>query len=126
MTPTGGAEGVHSAPIMMAENTGIYFLSLSITTIFAIVADFGISPVVIREVAKKPDETTSLVRRALGLKVPLLLRAIISRDGMTADVYPFATKDLLEISARITNEVKQIGRVVYDISSKPPATIEWE
>ena len=56
----------------------------------------------------------------------LALRAITSRDGMTADVYPFETKDLLEISALITNSVRQIGRVVYDISSKPPATIEWE
>jgi GMP synthase (glutamine-hydrolysing) len=45
---------------------------------------------------------------------------------MTADVFPFPTQDLLEISARITNSVKEIGRVVYDISSKPPATIEWE
>ena len=56
----------------------------------------------------------------------LALRAIISRDGMTADVYPFNAKDLLEISSKITNDVPQIGRVVYDISSKPPATIEWE
>jgi GMP synthase (glutamine-hydrolysing) len=56
----------------------------------------------------------------------LSLRAIISRDGMTADVYPFNMIDLLEISARITNSVPAIGRVVYDISSKPPATIEWE
>lgn len=54
------------------------------------------------------------------------LRAVVSRDGMTADVYDFPTKDLLEISAKITNTVKQVGRVVYDISSKPPATIEWE
>jgi GMP synthase (glutamine-hydrolysing) len=54
------------------------------------------------------------------------LRAIVSRDGMTADVYPFNARDLLEISSRITNDVPQIGRVVYDISSKPPATIEWE
>ena len=54
------------------------------------------------------------------------LRAIISRDGMTADVYPFEMQDLLEISNLITNSVKQVGRVVYDISSKPPATIEWE
>ncbi|WP_321991652.1 glutamine-hydrolyzing GMP synthase [Marispirochaeta aestuarii] len=56
----------------------------------------------------------------------LALRAIISRDGMTADVYPFESKDLLEISSLITNSVREIGRVVYDISSKPPATIEWE
>jgi GMP synthase (glutamine-hydrolysing) len=45
---------------------------------------------------------------------------------MTADVYPFESKDLLEISTLITNAVKEIGRVTYDISSKPPATIEWE
>ncbi|MDR1869929.1 MAG: glutamine-hydrolyzing GMP synthase [Treponema sp.] len=56
----------------------------------------------------------------------LALRAITSTDGMTADVYPFETRDLLEISTRITNSVKDIGRVTYDISSKPPATIEWE
>ncbi|GHV69994.1 GMP synthase [glutamine-hydrolyzing] [Spirochaetia bacterium] len=56
----------------------------------------------------------------------LALRAITSADGMTADVYPFNTKDLLEISTLITNSVKDIGRVTYDISSKPPATIEWE
>jgi GMP synthase (glutamine-hydrolysing) len=56
----------------------------------------------------------------------LALRAIVSADGMTADVYPFPVKDLLEISTLITNNVKDIGRVTYDISSKPPATIEWE
>ncbi|MBI9104080.1 MAG: glutamine-hydrolyzing GMP synthase [Spirochaetales bacterium] len=54
------------------------------------------------------------------------MRAIISRDGMTADVYPFEMKDLLEISSLITNSVRQVGRVVYDVSSKPPSTIEWE
>ena len=56
----------------------------------------------------------------------LALRAITSSDGMTADVYPFETRDILEISSLITNSVKGIGRVVYDVSSKPPATIEWE
>ncbi|MDR2501595.1 MAG: glutamine-hydrolyzing GMP synthase [Treponema sp.] len=56
----------------------------------------------------------------------LALRAVVSADGMTADVYPFPMKDLLEIAALITNNVKAIGRVTYDISSKPPATIEWE
>ena len=56
----------------------------------------------------------------------LALRAVVSEDGMTADVYPFEGSDLLGISAAITNKVPGIGRVVYDVSSKPPATIEWE
>ncbi|HSV57190.1 MAG TPA: glutamine-hydrolyzing GMP synthase [Magnetospirillaceae bacterium] len=56
----------------------------------------------------------------------LALRAVVSADGMTADVYPFPMEDLLDISRLITNRVPQVGRVTYDISSKPPATIEWE
>ncbi len=56
----------------------------------------------------------------------LALRAVASLDAITADVYPFAMSDLLEISSLITNRIPEIGRVVYDVSSKPPATIEWE
>ena len=56
----------------------------------------------------------------------LALRAVTSKDGMTADVFDFPLKDLLEISSLITNQVKAVGRVTYDISSKPPSTIEWE
>lgn len=56
----------------------------------------------------------------------LALRAVVSADAMTADVYQFPSADLLEISAMITNKVPEVGRVVYDVSSKPPATIEWE
>jgi GMP synthase (glutamine-hydrolysing) len=56
----------------------------------------------------------------------IALRAICTRDAMTAVPYPFEAKDLLEISARITAGVKDIGRVTYDISGKPPSTIEWE
>jgi GMP synthase (glutamine-hydrolysing) len=56
----------------------------------------------------------------------LALRAVKSTDGMTADWYPFLPKDLATISNRITNKVKGINRVVYDVTSKPPATIEWE
>ncbi len=59
-------------------------------------------------------------------KYVLALRAIQSEDGMTAQPFAFETKDLFEISAAITNRVPQVGRVVYDVSSKPPATIEWE
>jgi GMP synthase (glutamine-hydrolysing) len=54
------------------------------------------------------------------------LRAVASLDAITADVYPFEARDLLEISSLITNRIPEVGRVVYDVSSKPPATIEWE
>jgi GMP synthase (glutamine-hydrolysing) len=56
----------------------------------------------------------------------LALRAVTSRDGMTADWFAFPPPVLALISNRIANEVRGINRVVYDISSKPPATIEWE
>lgn len=54
------------------------------------------------------------------------LRAVTSVDGMTADYYPFEHAFLAQVTNRIINEVKGINRVVYDITSKPPGTIEWE
>jgi GMP synthase (glutamine-hydrolysing) len=54
------------------------------------------------------------------------LRAVTSTDGMTADYYPFEHSFLSRVSTRIINEVRGINRVVYDVTSKPPGTIEWE
>ena len=54
------------------------------------------------------------------------LRAVTSRDGMTADWFDFPHDFLKKVSGRITNEVRKVNRVVYDITSKPPGTIEWE
>jgi len=54
------------------------------------------------------------------------IRAVTSTDGMTADFYHFDMQFLARVSNRIINEVKGINRVVYDVTSKPPGTIEWE
>jgi GMP synthase (glutamine-hydrolysing) len=54
------------------------------------------------------------------------LRAVTSVDGMTADFYPFDMRFLGHVATRIINEVKGVNRVVYDVTSKPPGTIEWE
>ncbi len=56
----------------------------------------------------------------------IVLRAVTSRDGMTADWFQFPHDVLGRISNRIINEVEGVNRVAYDVSSKPPATIEWE
>lgn len=54
------------------------------------------------------------------------LRAVTSTDGMTADFYPFDMGFIGAVATRIINEVKGVNRVVYDVTSKPPGTIEWE
>ncbi|MBC7395847.1 MAG: glutamine-hydrolyzing GMP synthase [Bdellovibrionales bacterium] len=56
----------------------------------------------------------------------IALRAVTSIDGMTADFYPFSLEFLGRVSTRICNEVRGVNRITYDITSKPPATIEWE
>ncbi len=72
----------------------------------------------VRSVGVMGDERT--YENVLGL------RAVTSTDGMTADWYPFPYEVLGRISSRIINQVTGINRVVYDVSSKPPSTIEWE
>lgn len=73
-----------------------------------------------------PVQSVGVMGDARTYEYVLALRAVTSLDGMTADWYRFDHEILAEISLRIINRVKGINRVVYDISSKPPATIEWE
>ena len=65
------------ARVMKVEGTGAYFLALSLTTIFSIIADFGLQPVIIREIAKG-KEVGRLIRTVLGIKIPLMLLAFLS------------------------------------------------
>jgi GMP synthase (glutamine-hydrolysing) len=73
-----------------------------------------------------PVQSVGVMGDARTYENVLALRAVTSRDGMTADWYPFPSDVLARISTRIINEVAGVNRVTYDISSKPPATIEWE
>lgn len=57
---------------------------------------------------------------------PIVLRAVTSEDAMTAQAFPFAFEFLEHVANRIVNEVDGVNRVLYDLTSKPPATIEWE
>jgi GMP synthase (glutamine-hydrolysing) len=73
-----------------------------------------------------PIRTVGVVGDERSYEHVVALRVVESDDGMTADWVPLAPELLAKISNRITNEVRGVNRVVYDISSKPPATIEWE
>ncbi|MFQ5538549.1 MAG: glutamine-hydrolyzing GMP synthase [Gemmatimonadota bacterium] len=73
-----------------------------------------------------PVQSVGVMGDARTYENVLALRAVTSRDGMTADWFPFPHEVLARISTRVINEVRGINRVTYDVSSKPPATIEWE
>ncbi|MGI8704768.1 MAG: glutamine-hydrolyzing GMP synthase [Sphingomicrobium sp.] len=73
-----------------------------------------------------PVQTVGVMGDARTYEFVCALRAVTSVDGMTADVYPFDSAFLSRVATRIVNEVQGINRVVYDYTSKPPGTIEWE
>ena len=73
-----------------------------------------------------PVQTVGVMGDGRTYEYVLALRAVTSTDGMTADFYQFDHSFLGHVSNRIVNSVKGVNRVVYDITSKPPATIEWE
>jgi GMP synthase (glutamine-hydrolysing) len=73
-----------------------------------------------------PVNTVGVMGDVRTYEAVLALRAVTSTDGMTADYYPFEHAFLGRVATRIINEVQGVNRVVYDITSKPPGTIEWE
>ncbi|MCW8848602.1 MAG: GMP synthase (glutamine-hydrolyzing), partial [Melioribacteraceae bacterium] len=73
-----------------------------------------------------PVQTVGVMGDARTYEFVVALRAVNSSDGMTADWYRFENEFLEYVSNKITREVSGVNRVVYDISSKPPSTIEWE
>jgi GMP synthase (glutamine-hydrolysing) len=73
-----------------------------------------------------PVRTVGVMGDARTYEHVCALRAVTSTDGMTADWYPFPHEFLGRVATRIVNEVRGINRVVYDVTAKPPGTIEWE
>ena len=103
---------------MLQEADAIYTDALKKFDLYATVWQAGAILLPVKSVGVMGDERT--------YEFTLALRAVTSVDGMTADWAHLPYEFLAHVSNEIINNVKGINRVVYDISSKPPATIEWE
>ena len=103
---------------MLQEADAIYTTALRKYGLYQKIWQAGMILLPIQSVGVMGDERT--------YENVVAMRAVVSEDGMTADWFDFPKSFLSEVSNQIINRVKGINRVVYDISSKPPATIEWE
>lgn len=103
---------------LLQEADSIYIQGLKETGLYDKIWQAGAILLPVQSVGVMGDERT--------YEYVVALRAVTSTDGMTADWFPFPHEFLSRISNEIINRVKGINRVVYDVSSKPPATIEWE
>ena len=88
------------------------------TNLYDAIWQAGVILLPVRSVGVMGDERT--------YEHPVALRAVVSTDAMTADWFPFPWDFLRDVSNEMLNRVRGVNRVVYDVSSKPPATIEWE
>ena len=103
---------------MLQEADNIYIESLKSRDLYDKIWQAGVILLPVKSVGVMGDERT--------YENCVVLRAVTSTDGMTADWVDLPYKFLQDVSNKIINNVKGINRVVYDISSKPPSTIEWE
>jgi GMP synthase (glutamine-hydrolysing) len=103
---------------LLQDADAIYINGLRKHNLYATVWQAGAILLPVKSVGVMGDERT--------YEFTLALRAVTSVDGMTADWAHLPYEFLAEVSNEIINNVRGINRVVYDISSKPPATIEWE
>ncbi|MCR4570088.1 MAG: glutamine-hydrolyzing GMP synthase [Bacteroidales bacterium] len=117
------ADDIYIRGLRAYDCTGMGFPSASdprvmATNLYDAIWQAGVILLPVKSVGVMGDERT--------YENPVALRAVVSTDAMTADWFPFPYDFLRDVSNEIIRKVRGVNRVVYDISSKPPATIEWE